>query len=1061
MKKALLLCVLAVFSILQVMAQDRTITGTITSKDDGTPLPGVTVRVKGTNTGAQADGRGNYAVKVSGTNPVLVFSFVGYEEQIVSVGSNNVLNVKLSADQHGLNEVVVVGYGTKAIKDITGATGEVKGAKLAQESNVAIDQALAGKTAGVQMNSASGALGDGVSVHVRGINSLSMSSSPLFVIDGVPLVTEGNIDQFNGGNGTRFNPLALINPNDIESITVLKDAGATVIYGSRGANGVIMVTTKKGKLGTAKVSVDSKAYWSQVTASPKLLNATDFMTINNEKEANAANKFGGVKQIAFESDIDGDGKNDRTDWMKEVYNTTFSHDNNISMSGGSDKATYYGSARFSDQKGAIYGNTLKLGQIRLNFDVNPTKWFKSGLNLSYTKAFNQGVLTDRYLAGATVSGYNAFPTVSVRNPNNESGYNLDGNGLLGLGNNIQSISGTKIISNSIYNIIANTDLGRNNNTTQHLIANAYGEIQPIRGLKLTSKIGVDFLDNFEDQFSSPYIAGLGLTFNGLVQDYYNNTTNWVWSNFVNFDRTFGQDHHISFTGGEESQFSKRRLTYAGASDFADPFFKDILDGTYTGNDNEGNLQLWSGGGLASYGLQSYFGRVGYSFKDKYLIEGAYRQDAFSAFGEASQWGHFPSVSAGWIISQEEFLKPVSWINFLKLRASYGKTGNSRFNNPFDNAYAARTLYGGGLYASENGLSTAQSGNSSLRWETSNKLDVGADFNIYDNRLRFVVDYFRNDVSGLLLDAPVLATVGIPGASIQTNIGSMYNHGIEFTVNANTMTKKDFTWTTSFNFTYIKNRVTGLVTHNVDVTDALLPSSVASVGHVLGEYKQIRWAGVDPETGNASWLAKDGTRKFYNPAATGAAKWTLADKSTTSAIGGGDAVYTGKTGTPKFYGGLDNTFNYKNFDLNISFVYTGGFYIYNATRAGLLGNYFNNNSTEILSRWTTPGQKTDIPKTYLTDNIPNQTSTRFLEKGDYLRCRTISLGYTFRQPFMNAAKLNNLRVYAQVYNPFVFTGYSGPDPEVSYSRNTSNIALAVDNRQAPQLRTFTLGLNVGF
>lgn len=1061
MKKALLLCVLAVFSILQVMAQDRTITGTITSKDDGSPLPGVTVRVKGTNTGAQADGRGNFSVKVSGANPVLVFSFVGYGEQIVSAGNNNVLNVKLAADQHGLNEVVVVGYGTKSIKDITGSMGEVKGTKLAQEANVAVDQALAGKVAGVQMNSASGALGDGVAVHVRGINSLSMSSAPLYVIDGVPMVTEGNLDQFNGGDGTRLNPLALLNPNDIESINVLKDAAASVIYGSRASNGVILITTRKGKSGAPKVSVESKAYWSEVSKSPKLLNGDQFIAINNEKEANAANKFGGVHQIAFESDVDGDGKNDRTDWTKEIFDRSFSHDNYINMSGGTDKASYYGSARFSDQKGAIYGNSLKLGQIRLNFDVNPTNWFKSGVNLSYTKSYNKGILTDGYLAGSTVSGYNAYPTVAVHNPNNEVGYNLNSLGLLGLGNNITTLNGTKLVSNSIYNVIAGVDLGRNDNTTQQIIANAYGEITPIRGLKLTSKVGIDYLDNFEDQFNSPYIAGLGQPYNGLVQDYYNSTTDWTWSNYANFDRTFAENHRVSVTAGEESQFSKRRLTYAGASDFVDPFFKDILDGVYAGDVPGGDLQLLSGGSLASYGLQSYFGRIGYSYKDKYLIEGSYRQDAFSAFGANNQWGHFPAVSAGWVVSQEEFLKKATWISFLKLRASYGKTGNSRFGDPFGSAYAARTLYGGGLYAAENGLSTSQSGNANLKWETSNKFDVGADFNIYNNRLRFVVDYFRNDVSGLLLDAPVLATVGIPGSSILTNIGSMYNHGIEFTVNANTMTKKDFTWTTSFNFTYIKNRVTDLVTAGVDITDGGLPSSVASVGHVLGEYKQIRWAGVDPETGNASWLAKDGTRKFYDPAATGAAKWTTADKATTSAISGSDAVYSGKSGTPKYYGGLDNTFAYKNFDLGINFVYTGGFSIYNATRASMLSNYFTNNFATIMDRWTTPGQKTDVARVYLTDNTANQTSTRFLEKGDYLRCRTISLGYSFHQPFMNAAKLNTLRLYALVYNPFVITGYSGADPEVSYNRNTSNIALAVDNRQVAQMRTYTIGLNVGF
>lgn len=1033
-------------------AQEKKVSGRVTGAD-GKPLAGVTIAVQGSNVATQTDANGNYSLSVP-TGKVIVFRSVGFADKTLIVKEGqSAFNVSLESNDNALEEVVVTGYGVRQIKDVIGAQSTVKGSALAAEANVSFDQALSGKVAGVQIGTTGGTLGDGISVRIRGVNSISSSSLPLYVIDGVPMNTVENVSELNSGDGTRFNPLSMINSNDIESIEVLKDAGASVLYGSRAANGVVMITTKRGKKGFNLVTFDSKFISSRASKLVSLLNGDQFIQINNEKAANASPRFGGVANvIAKESDLDGDGVNDRTNWLDEIYRQGTGFDNSVSISGGTEAVNYFASARYNDQRGILIGNDIKTGQARMNLDLKANKWFKTGISLSYAKTKNNGVLTDRYISGATVAGLNAFPTVSPYNPNNDYGYNLNGIGYLGLGNNVTVLNGTGITGN-IANPLATTNLQLNQNTPEQFLANIYGEITLLEGLKFTSKFGIDYLRNYEHQYGHPAVGGLGYAYNGLIQDYYRDNNLWVWQNYMNYDKTINGSHRISATAGAEYNYSKQKLTYAGASNISDAYFTDILDNTYTGTvPGTEDVMLLSGGGLFSTGLESYFGRVGYSYNSKYLFEAAFRADAYSAFGANSKWGYFPSVSAGWVASEEDFIKSVEWLSYLKIKGSYGKVGNSRGID----AYAARTLYAGGAYASENGFSAFQLGNSDLKWETTKKFDVGVDFKVANGKYGFVIDYFNNDISGLVLDAVPLYTVGVPGGSIYTNIGSMYNRGLEFTFNMETVKKENFTWNTSLNFTAIKNRVTELVTANADIPSG---NSVASVGHKLGEFKLLQWAGVDEQTGNAMWLSKDGVRKTYNPSVATAQRWTLDDGTVTTGITANDAVYTGKSGIPKFYGGLDNNFKYRDFDLGISLVYTGGYYIYNATRANLLTNSFLNNSTEILDRWTTPGQKTDVPKVFLTDNTANQASDRFLEKGDFLRARTISLGYTFGGEKLNSAGIRSLRLYGQVYNAFVITGYKGQDPEVNSNRNNSNIAVGVDSRAVPQPRTYTFGLSL--
>lgn len=1049
MKKKLLLSLMIVLCSMCLFAQERIVTGTVTSQEDGKPFAGVSVRVSGGGSVTQTDGNGKFTISVSQDAKSLDFFFVGYAKLNRSIDKGLVVNASLVSDTKSLTDVVVVGYGTKSIKDVNGAISKIKGDDIASQPVESFDKALSGKTAGVQISSTGGTLADGVSIRIRGVNSISTSSLPLVVIDGIPANTQENLNVLNGGNGTRFDPLALINPNDIESIEVLKDAGASVVYGSRAANGVVLVTTKKGKAGTSTLSINSKTSFSNASNFPNLLNGDQFNMINNEK---ATNRYGAaVGVIAKDSDVNGDGIPDRTDWNDYLFNTGKSYDNSLSLSGGSEKATYYASMRYADQAGILYGNKLKTGAVRANIEIRPAKWLKSGIQLSFTKTKNYGVLTDGYLAGAAVSGYSAAPTVSPFNPNGPKGYNLTTTGIigyLGLGNNITSYQGTSFIGNRVYNPLTTVDFQRNENTPQNILGNVYMEIQPVAGLKLTSKFGVDNQSNFEDQYSHPQIAGLGLSFNGLVQDVNRTVDQWVWQNYISYDKTIAEKHRLSFTTGAEYQFTKLQSIYTYAGDFADPFFQDIISSTFASTD------LGSDGSISSNGLESYFGRLSYVFNNKYYLEGALRSDAYSEFGINSRWGTFPSLSLGWIATQESFLSGNKYINYLKLRGSYGEVGNSR-GVP---SYASLTLYGGANYTSLNGFGIAQLGNPDLHWESSKKFNIGFDANIINSRIGLTVDYFSTNISDLVLAAPVLHTTGIPNSSIVTNIGSMKNSGIEITLNTTNIKKGDFTWTSSLNFTGIKNRVKSLVAtnNNADITAS---STVASVGRALGTYKLYQWAGVDPATGYPSWYAADGvTKKIWNQATQ---KYTLADGTATS-LGAADQVYMdGKTGAPKWYGGFDNTFNFKNWDLNFSMVYQGGNYIYNQTYAALMVNTFQNNDVRIMDRWTAPGQITDIPRLNMLDQTANQASSRFLEKGDFLRMRTISLGYKLNSRLTKAIGMTSLKLSAQVYNAFIITGYSGIDPEVSYNRNNSNLAVGYDNRGIPQPRTYTLGLSATF
>ena len=1044
MKRMILLIFFSVMLCGQLLAQSRIITGRVTDAKDGSPLPGVTVSIRGTSKGTITNANGDYRIEITKPTDVLVYSFIGYGNVEFPVPADNSRNVQLNMDDKTLQEVVVTGYVDIKRKDATSSSASIAGDKINDKPVQSFDQALDGLAAGVNVNVTSGVVGDAVTIRIRGVNSISNTASPLIVLDGIPLISGTNLNVFNSGNGTRFNPLADINPNDIESIDVLKDAAAAALYGSRAANGVIVITTKRGKRGTVAVTYNGDFNWAKAVRLPKVLNGEDFTAIQNEKAANL-----NLTPIAVDIDVNNDGKPDRTDWLKEVFKTGFAQNHGVSVSGGNEKAQYYGAFDYADLKGIVITNRLRRGSVRINLDVTPKTWLKVGVSLYASKGLNNGVLSDGLLAGATFAGYNAPPNVPIYNNTGlYGGYYLSAaNRDLADGNNV-NVATNRL--NRFFHPLTTVYMGRNDNISNRTMGSIYGELSPIKGLKITSRFGVDFIQNFEDQYSGPDQAGNGFGLNGLVQENLLRINQWNWSNFATYTHTFNQAHTVALTAGVEYQYGKRTELYTGQGNLADGYFTSIYDGLYAGTTN-----TFSGGVARADAFDSYFARLAYNYLNKYYIEGAFRADAYSGFGSNNRRGYFPGVSAGWRISEESFFKDnIKAINDFKIRASYGLVGNSEVG-----AYAWRTLYGGGQYADVNGLSVTQIGDPNLQWETSKKLDIGFDMALLNNKLNITFDYFNNNVDNLILAAPVLRTVGVPGASVTTNIGSMYNRGFELTVTANPISKKDFNWTTSTNFTILKNRVTKLADEN----DIVSGSSRASVGKPLGVFYMIRWAGVNPTTGYGQFMAKDGTIKMYNPSpglAT-ADRWTTPDGSAkVTAITGADAVYLDdKTGYPTWYGGWTNTFSYKGIELGLTLQYSGGNYVLNATRQGMMTNFFQNNIEEIKGRWTPTNTNTITPKLFLRDNITTQTSTRWLESADYLRVQEIMLAYLFPN-VKQKLNMTALRVFASVNNAYIITGYSGADPEINTNRQ-ANVAFGVDSRGVPLPRTFTLGLRAGF
>lgn len=1039
-------------------AQERAITGKVTDAESNTGIPGVSVFVKGTNIGTVTDTEGRFSINVSSSSAILVFQSVGLVTQEVPIGNNSTLNVQLTSDTKLLNEVVVTGYGTQEKRDVTGSISQVKGADISNLATASFDQQLAGRAAGVNVNTPNGLLGQAPRIRIRGTNSITSDASPLVVIDNVPMVS-GNINI--SGTAPSLNALADINPSDIESMEVLKDGSATAIYGSRAANGVILITTKKGKQGSARVNYDGWFGTANTFRRLEVLGAQDYITISNEKYTNAG-------QAAFAFPINNpDGSLVDTDWQEQIFRRGFVQNHALTLSGGTEKTTYLFSGGWTDQKGAIVSNQLKRATFRANIDQKVSKKISVGMNMGLTRTENIGLNTGNNSLSGNVAAALSLPTnVPVFSSTHPTGYNISPDFVaLGRGNN------TLGVENNGPNIRYVLDNNKETFLNYRVLGNFYAQVMPIEGLTLRTQYGIDAILGEGFTYWNP-THGDGRGPGGLVSQSKLNNFRWNWQNTASYSKTFAEAHKVDVVIGLEYQKQTSKFTLATATALSDPFFGEdnIITGTFA-------TQNISGDSNPS-GFDSYFGRINYSFKDKYLMSFSVRNDGISDLPKANRRGTFLGGSVGWRLSEETFFKNMEFLSFIsdfKIRGSYAQVGNVGIGN-----FPYLGSYGAAQYASQNGSGYAQAGNNDLKWETSSKYDAGVDFGLFNDRIRVSFDYYRNDIDGLILFAPAPFSLGIPGNGVSKNIGGLTNSGIEMQIGADVLRKGDFSWSTDFNFSTNKNRVTA-TNNNQDIISTF---NITRVGEPIGTLYGFRFAGVNPSNGNPLFYRGDGVTIIqgnpatggwlsYNPVNPNEAGVPLANGLSAAT----DRVLLGQT-NPAWFGGWSNTFRYKGFDLQIFMRFSGGNYIMNITRQNMFEQNRINNTVDILNRWTTPGQITDVPRLYANaGNLINQnnaTNSRFVEKGDFLRMQNIVLGYNFTKNTLDKLGLGirSLRLYAQVQNVFIVSKYKGFDPELNLNSVASNFntgagqtrantEVGLDHNGNPQQRMFTFGINLGF
>jgi TonB-linked SusC/RagA family outer membrane protein len=1050
MKKVLQSCILFLFIIAsQAYGQDRAISGTVTALEDGLPLPGVSVVVKGTQIGTQTGADGRFSLSVPQKARTLAVSYLGYVTKEVVIGSSAVVNISLQTDNQQLSEVVVTGYGTQSRRDVTGSVSSVSGAKLKNQPIQSFEQALAGKAAGVNIIQPNGVLNNAPVFRIRGFNSISLSSYPLIVVDGVPVFTG---DQ--SSNSAAGNALGDINPSDIASIDILKDASSSAIYGSRAANGVVLITTKKGKQGTTKVNYEGWVGSTTAQGLPDLLNADEYVLIKNEARSNIG------LAPAFFIQTRTDGSKVETNWYDIAYRKALSQNHALNFSGANAKTSYYVSLGYSDQEGFIAKNDFNRKVGRVNLDHALTNRIKIGTNFSFSNTLNSAPNTGS-LPGQTFSTV-GLGRLAIVLPPNVAAYNEDGSF------NVKGSaigSGANTIDSNYPNAAALVALDKNTSESSRLLGNIYASLDVVKGLTLKTSYGIDNLNVDNNNFINR-VQGDGFAYNGGATSAFVKNARWNWANTLNYSTTLAGNHNLSALLGHEEQYTSSNGYGATRQNVIDPFI-EVYQGSYGTITPSGLVQ-------GENSFRSFFANMSYDFMKKYFVSGSFRRDGYSGLSAGNKYGDFWGASAGWAISEENFFKNSSLgevVSSFKLRGSYGQVGNINIGN-----FPSLFLYSPGLYGSDPGLSFSQAGNPDLKWEKSNKTDIGLQIGFLGGRIEADLAYYYNDINDLVQNAPQSPSKGVPGNSIVTNIGSMYNKGYELSLTSSNIQNRDFSWTSSLNFSTLKNEVTALGNNNADVFGAtqLETANITRVGYPLGSIYTVRTAGVDPATGERVFINKAGEKlrfSFQRPAASRYQylEGPKAGQNATAIDATIDGQIIGQS-IPKYYGGFDNTFRYKAIDATLGITFSGGNYLYYGTQAGMRDQRFWQNEAGVLRRWTTAGQQTDIPRLVYGDNTSNGSAfaqSQNVYKGDFIKLRNVSLGYTIPTRFITKAGMSSVRVYGQASNLLIISDYPGPDPEVSVNANSTttgnsgNLAPGVDRNSVPSGRTFTFGLNIGF
>jgi TonB-dependent starch-binding outer membrane protein SusC len=1026
MKKiAFLFLFFLLMGTLTVFSQTRLLSGRVTTAEDGGPVPGVSVVVPGTTLGTVTDMDGNFSLQVPQEARALMFSFVGFRTQEVPIEGRTKIDVVMQVDVFAVDEVVVVGYGVQRKREVTGAISQVKGDEIATLATPSFESQLAGRAPGVQITSTSGVLGESPRIRIRGVGSISSGTYPLIVVDGIPILT-GDL----GGMASN-NALSDINPADIESIEILKDGSATAIYGSRAANGVMLITTKRGAKGKFRVTYNNYMGYAQPVNLFDLLNANEFIEIANEKLANRA-----MAPLAVDGGVD-------TDWQMAVLRkNAFQQDHNLSMSGASELSSYYFSMGYTDQEGVSRPNEMSRYSARANVDQKVTRWLTIGGNMGVTQSQYFGMNTGaNSLSGNIFSAIRQLPNTPVYNPEHPTGYNIDfvSPGLVGRWKNTTTIGDN--LPNIVYTLNNNVYKTKNLRT----IGNAFISADLLPSLNYRTTVGIDMNGSEGLYYINPF-HGDGQAANGRVHNNFTNISRWMVQNVLSYNETFGTLHNISAVLVNE--YSKQRYNYfeAAGSDLSNEFFQhNLISGSF-GTAN-------SYGSLSENGFISYAGRINYNFNDRYFLQASIRYDGISALPTANKYGIFPGGSVGWNIARESFMDGInSVVTDFKVRASYAEVGNTSIGN-----YPYAGLYGAAKYGDNNGIGFVQMGNDQLKWETSKKLDIGVDMMLYEGRYQFSFDYYQNDQDGLILAAPTPPSFGVPGNSVNKNIGTLKNWGYEMAGEATVVRTNKLTWSVNANLTLAENEILSLIEGQ---TEILQDYTTIRVGESIRSIYGYDYVGVNAANGNPLYRKGDGTLiqgnlptsnyKIYdpnNPSDISQAS-SLSSATDKKIFGPSLPTYFGAVGSKVFFGG---------FDVNVMFRFSGGNYIMNRTRDDLNQHSFTNNSREILGRWKSADQPGDgwTPKLWYQGgnfvNISNQTNGRFVEKGDFIKLQNLIVGYSLPKSVLQRMGVVNLRVFAQGQDIWMGTNYTGIDPEMESG--------GVDWNGTPRQRVITMGLNL--
>jgi TonB-linked SusC/RagA family outer membrane protein len=988
----------------QVFAQDRTISGRVTD-ESGQPVPGATVVVKGNtsiNTVTGDDGRYTLVVPAGAT---VIVSFLGQQKEVV-VGNNSTLDVSLSDKQ--LKEVVVTGYTIQERRELTGAISSIKGDVIENLPLQSFDRALQGRVSGVLVQSNNGVPGGGVTVRVRGTGSILAGNDPLYIVDGV---------QINNRSDAAFlssNPLGFLNPNDIESIEVLKDAAAGSIYGAQAANGVVLVTTKKGKAGKTVFNLNYFLGIVEPIRQIDVLNSQQYATARMEALGNAGN-FTPVTAYLNETNFfqqravgspDRINRDPSYNWQNEMFRIGVINNYELSASGGSDKFSYRVSGSYNEQSASTRNSDFQrlTGNINIGYQASDKLKLESGINLSSVRQTGGLAGAD----GGSFIGESNFsaPLILPFNP-----VRLEDGSFFGLA----PVGMPGILGQ---NVAAVVDFNINENSTNQVVANFKGTYRFTPNLTYIGTFGVDYRITEGDRYLDPRTAD-GFNRRGLLQSTRENNTNWLTNHVLNYTQTFNEDHTVSGLFGIEY----REEVYQGINLSAD-FFPTPQFNTANAAANP----LSTGSFWTSFRRAGTFVNAKYDYKKKYFASVVARYDGSSRFGVNNRYGFFPSISAGWLLSEEDFLKDVSFLRELKLRASYGVTGNDQIGN-FD----ARGLYGAiGNYGGFAGIRPSNLENRDLRWERNQTANIGIDYALFNGRIYGSFDIFERTTNDLLLARPLPVTNGF--GSFTSNVGQLKNRGLEIEINSINVDKGAFKWATNFNITFIDNEVTRLFDDN----QVLPGNNSIRIGQPVGTIVTTRYMGVNPATGRPMFQDRFGNL-IYQP------------------VFARDAQIVGNT-FAEIFGGFTNTLSYKGIELSAFFQYEFGRDASNGQGSFMGengGRPFNTEQRIFDNRWTTPGQITSTPRPFNGNTEPNGVSpvggSRFVEDASYIRLKQLTLAYTLPRELVSRAKLANVRVYAQSLNLLTFTRWQGFDPEF-VGGNAGTV---------PQARNYTFGLQIGF